>query len=392
MIETMSKPKRILFLLAIFLTNIAACGELIITPITYNIYEAFPGQTMACNFIISAPMLIMIVVSLIVPKIINILGKKNTLLLGTILFTASGILTVAINSIPFIICMRIINAIGQAIVNVDAMTLIADAYPDDQKRGTITGYYSAFMGLLSAVLSAISGSLAAISWTNAFFTYWAGVPMIILVFLCIPYMNDTKEEVQNTETKSHESYGRKFIIYCITLALFFICYCIPVYFGSVYIQENALGNEAFSGLVSSVCSIAGMLAGLGFGFIYSKSKKYTGFISYLLLAIVLLLLYIKASAALLMICMFVAGFVMNLVYSFGFSYALTLVPESKTSGAIAILQAVSGCGQFAATYVVTFLMGILNTDLVKPILIIPAVVAIIIALVEFVCRKSERTN
>ncbi len=41
MYEKMSSSKKILFLIAICLANIAVMGEMFFTPVIYNVYEAF---------------------------------------------------------------------------------------------------------------------------------------------------------------------------------------------------------------------------------------------------------------------------------------------------------------------------------------------------------------
>ena len=55
----MSRARRWLFYLAIMLTNIVILGDTVIVPITYNLYQAYPDQTWAVNFIISGPPLIL---------------------------------------------------------------------------------------------------------------------------------------------------------------------------------------------------------------------------------------------------------------------------------------------------------------------------------------------
>ena len=51
----MSKTKRILFYIAIMLSNVAVMGEQVIQPITYNFYNAFPDSQTAVNMILSIP-------------------------------------------------------------------------------------------------------------------------------------------------------------------------------------------------------------------------------------------------------------------------------------------------------------------------------------------------
>lgn len=391
----MSKGKSILFLGSLFLTTIASVGELVIMPITYNFYQFFPENTAAVNFIISGPMLIMIVMSLLVPYMIKLIGEKNTLLTGCVLFTVSGILGLQILSLPYIILWRIVNAISQAMVNVTALVIITNVYNNEQKRATITGLYSAAMALFAASMSAASGFLASQTWTNAFLLYWAGVPMIIFAILFIPKLKKT--ESPNTEVKIEktnklkEPMGATFWIFTAIMASFYICYCVMAYFSSVYVAEHNLGTATFAGIVVSVANIASMLSGLFFGFIFSKVKNKIAMYSYLVLAIAIALMYFFPSSAIVLIANFIAGAVMNAVYAFSFTFGPSLVPESRKERAIATVQAVSGAGQFGATYFATWLMAsVFKTEFLTPVLIVPAVIMVAAAIIEGVSRKIDK--
>lgn len=390
----MSKGRSILFLIALFLTTIASAGELVIMPITNNFYQYFPESTNVVNFILSGPSLIMILMSLLVPYVIKLIGQKNTLLAGCVLFTVSGILGLQILEIPYIILWRMVNAISQAIVNVTAIVIITSVYTDQQKCATITGLYTAVLSLTCALMSAASGFLAAQTWTNAFFTYWAGVPMIILAILFIPKLKKTESPDSGVEieqvNKSKEPMGTKFWIYVGVMTFYYISYCVPAYFSSVYIAEHNLGTEALSGMALSVANIAAMLSGLIFGFIFSKGKNKTAMYAYLLLAISIALMYFFPSRAMVLIGNFIAGSTMSVIYAFSFTFAPSLVPESKKERAISVVTALSVSGQFVATYFVTWLMGsVFKTELVTPIYIVPAVIMVAAGIIEGLSRTKD---
>ena len=56
-----TKTKRILALLAIFVSTIVVMADLVITPVIGMIYGYYPNNTGAVNFIVSGPMLILVI-------------------------------------------------------------------------------------------------------------------------------------------------------------------------------------------------------------------------------------------------------------------------------------------------------------------------------------------
>jgi MFS family permease len=395
--KELSGSKQALFIAALLLSTIIVDGELIIIPITYNFYEAFAGQQAAVNFIISAPMLLMIFVSLLVPYIVRLIGKKPTILTGCILFTLSGVMGLRIPSIPYIIAWRIVNAISQGLVGVSAMMYISETFTDSNKRASITGFYTTAMSLIAMILSALSGFLASQRWTNSFNLYWLGLPVILMVIFFVPNSKkeDSSEETvsaKNTVDKQKTSMGIHFYIFIFVLLAFYISYCVPVYFASVYIAEHQLGNETFAGIATSVSNVASMLSGLLFGKI-SAAKNKTAVFAFIVLAVGISLMYFFHTKAMELVACFIIGSTMALIYSFSFSQLPNIVPADKIDRAVSIVQAISGAGQFIATYFVTWLMGgVFKTDLVTPVLIVPIIIMIVMAVVEFFNSSGIRVQ
>ena len=58
MLESLSKTKKLLAYMGILTTSFAVMYTTIFQVINYNIYEAFPNQTMAVNFFISGPYIV----------------------------------------------------------------------------------------------------------------------------------------------------------------------------------------------------------------------------------------------------------------------------------------------------------------------------------------------
>lgn len=390
----LTKGREILMLIAVFLTNIATMGDYIIYPITYNFFNAFPDNVNGVNFILSGPSLILIFVALATPKIIKWIGSRNTLILGCVLFTLPGIFGVAVLSIPYIITLRVINAIGIGIVNVTAVVVLTEIYIDEKKRGTILGFYSTAMAAVGAILSNASGFLATIEWTRAYWVYLSGIVMVFLVIMFVPVIKSMQKEIDEEKTSeieqniTKEPLGAKFWIFTFIIIFFYTSFCVPSFFNSVYIAENGLGNAAFSGFVTSLTTISGALIGLLFGKIFMKTKSITNALAYLILALCIGAMYFFPTKTTVMVSNFIAGAMMTVAFTYALTYCPSIVPESRINDSLGITQAVCGIAMFSVTYVVTFLMNVFNTELVTPVYIVPAIVMLIAAAAEYFTRNK----
>ena len=83
----LSKPKRILLLITLMLSNLVLMTESIMTPTVTTLYTMFPNGTAALNFAISGCYIVSIVMSLIIGKLTEKFSKKTLLTAGAVLGT-----------------------------------------------------------------------------------------------------------------------------------------------------------------------------------------------------------------------------------------------------------------------------------------------------------------
>ena len=131
MLESLSKTKKLLAYMGILTTSFAVMYTTIFQVINYNIYEAFPNQTMAVNFFISGPYIVIMLVSFVSPAVYNRTNRKTALLAASIIFTVSALLFTRQTSIYGFITVNLICGVASAYINVAAVTMIAEIYVDE---------------------------------------------------------------------------------------------------------------------------------------------------------------------------------------------------------------------------------------------------------------------
>lgn len=389
----LSRGKKILFYLGIFITNVVAMNDIIIVPIVNTLYQIFPNNLAGVNFIISGPAIIMFVASLLVPTILKFVNKKTLLSIACIVFTITSIGGAAITSLPYMILCRSCCGLCYGIVQVVVMGIITDVFVDEDKRASFMGYYNASMAVVGAIMGMMAGSLAVTGWKNAYLTYLLAIPMTIIVILFIPKVNNktdnntVSENIEHNTTKKR--LGKNFLAMLLDLFLLSICYVTPfAMLVSVYVSENNLGNEAYSGMLSSAGTIGSAVICLGFGIIFSKMKVRTSLLSCIILTASLFLLYFFPNKILLVVLCIICGGAYGMMFSYVYAVGPSIVPPENIDKVISYITAAIGVATFSSIYISTALMNITQQKTLSSILPILGIIMGIVTVIEFINTKK----
>lgn len=200
--KEMTKGRALLFLISLFLTNVAVMADMVIIPAGNGLYETFQNDA-AVNFILSGPSFIMLFSAMLCGKLMQYLSKKKILVGAMVLFAVSAILGGAVENVYYVLAMRVLVGISMGFVNAAAMALIAEVYVDEDKRGTIMGIFNATMAGTGAVISLIAGVFAVRSWNEVFKVYWIAVPVIVMMLFFIPMTPPEGDQQAGEEEGSH---------------------------------------------------------------------------------------------------------------------------------------------------------------------------------------------
>lgn len=377
----MSKTKRILFLIAIMCTNFIIMGESALIPIYYMYYEMFPTNMTIANTLVSGPQLIIIIASLAATALMKKFSKKSIMIAGAIIFAVSGIGAVISTSAVYMITMRMLFGVGNSLVNVTAVAVIADEYEDEMVRGKIMGIYNAVMAAVGAVMSTCAGFLAVSDWKNTFHIFFLTIPVIILLIVFIPKA-DKKAEAAEVSGGKKEPYGLVFWITIINFFLYNVCYAFMMFLSSSYVTENALGNEAYIGIVGSVGTVGSFLYCLAFGPMFEKMKKNYIVINYAMTIVCMALLFFFPNPTALLVISFLFGCTYGSALSYAYTYTSMVIPKSRIDDSIGLIVAVFSLACFLSTYLYTFIMQIFGMARVTDTLPFGVAIAAVITIIE----------
>ena len=389
----MTKTKRVLCLIALMLTNLAVMADLVIIPVISDLYTAYGNQMNAVNYIVSGPALIIVVTSLLATVLCRKLDKKVVIILGGLFFAVGSVCGVMVDNIWYMCVMRTLVGIGSGIVQVVAVSMIADIYEDADQRAKITGYYNATMSFVGIAYSYFAGILAVGgNWKNVFNLYWLTVPMMLFLVLFVPSIRPAAETAKEKgKGAAKEKMGAGFwqlqIFWFLANLLFGAT---VLYYVAVYIAENCLGDSSFSGMATSVKQLVGFLLCFGFGFIYKKLKRNTIAVTYLLAAVTLVWLVFAPSKFAAVVIATICGCCYKIAFSFAYAHGFAIVPASRTEDATAITTAVYGIGTFCSTYFASLLLKVMHTDSYTKTWIIPAVIFAAMGVIELILSLAEK--
>lgn len=390
----MSKTKRILCLIAIMCTSFAVMADLVVIPVISDLYGAFPDSPDGVNYIISGPQLIVVVVSLLTTFLMRKVNKKVLLVVGGIIFAVGAIAGALVPDVVYVAIMRTLVGVGMAVLNVVAVSMIADLYDDDVTRAKITGYYNAALSLVGMINSFAGGWLGASGWANAWNAYWVAIPMVIMLVLFIPSIRPDEEDAAASKAQKgpREPLGSRYWIMSVSWLVLNIAFGATVlYYVSPYVVENGLGDSVFAGTINSVKSVVGLLVALAFGVIYSKLRRNTNLVACLIAGVGLILLVFIPNGIFALVMITVVGCCYKVCFSYAYAHGFEIVPPSRTDDATAITTAVYGLGSFLSTYIATWIAGAMSaTGAYTPTWIVFGIVFFALAVVEFITARTEK--
>lgn len=379
--QNLSKSRRILFLISVMMSNIAVMGDLVLYPITNNLYEQFAESGALVNYVLSGPPLLLLLMSLITPALLKKTTKRKLLITGGFLFAIGSACGVVIENIMWMACMRSLVGIGQGLINVCAVALICEVFVEENFRSRYIGYFNASMNVVGMIFTFFAGLLATSKWQNVFLLYLTAIPMLIMIILFVP---EIKEENADEQGQSSESEGREkkklgidFWEMILTFFLLDTLCMVSSYFMSVYVAENNLGNAALTGTAQSLGQVVSFLAALVFGKIFMKLKRGTSLLGFALGILAFGGWYLLSGQAVVYTTYILQSTAYLFVFTYCYAQAPAFVPESRTDMAIGIITATYGIASFISTYVASFAMKLMHTDRFTDTLGIWAAVAVI---------------
>lgn len=311
------------------------------------------SQTMIQN-IISIPCLVVIPVTLLVGKLMDIFSKKTLAIAGIILFLIGGVGPMFLDSLPMILVLRGVFGAAIGIVQPVSSALVAENF-EGPERDKVQGTSTAAQMLGCAVMVFAGGWLATISWEKAFIVHLLAIVSLILAIVCLPNkgpeqnISDT-EEVQNGQKAK---LTRASWCWAGTMFILFIGAQVHSVYMAFIVSEKALGTAAQSGNTMAFFAIGGFLLGLVYGQLSMKTKRMT-----LALGLAgIVISYLLIAFAVSMVMIYLGAFIFGVSLSICMPCVIVGTAGSVPLAASGMAISITMCGQNLAQFLCPYLFN-----------------------------------
>ena len=334
----------------------------------------FPNasQTMIQNMI-SIPCLVVIPVTLVVGKMMDIVSKKNLAIIGILAFLVGGVGPAFVDSLPVILVLRGILGVGVGVAQPVASALVAENF-EGAERDKVQGNVTSAQMLGCAVMVFAGGWLANLSWEKVFYVHLVAAVALVLVLMCLPNVKPQKSGAAQKQDESEaaelagldESVPQAGLtvgswIWAATMFLLFVGGQIYSVYLAYIVDEKSLGTSAESGNAMAFFAIGGFLLGLVFGKLSEKARNLTLAIGLIGVVVAYLVIAFASSMFFIYLGAFLFGVSLSVCMPCIIVGTAGSVPLAASGMAISITM----CGQNLAQFVCPYIVNPLTASLTE---------------------------
>ena len=261
----------ILSLSLVLITSFSISSAL---PAMFDYYQGY--STGQVELLVSLPSFGIMAMLLLNGVLERIFPERLQLTLGLLILSISGTAPFWYQGYYFVFATRLLFGIGVGMLNAKAISIISERY-HGKTRIQMLGFRGSAEVVGASILTLAVGQLLAFGWTATFLAYAAGLVVLVLFLLFVPY---NKEEVHESKQKTEEVVVRltrsmKQLIFFLAIgAAVIVCTNTAITFRIPSLMiEAGFGDAQLSSLVLSAMQLIGILAGISFSFLISAFKE-----------------------------------------------------------------------------------------------------------------------
>ena len=247
-------------------------AAVVIAPVLPQMQEHF-SATENVEFLVpmalTAPGLVIALLSMVVGIVADRTGRKNMLVAGLVLYAAFGVAPVFIDSLPTIIGTRIGVGLAEAIIMTASVALIGDYYSGVQRERYLA--LNTTLSSSSAVIFiAIGGALGEFGWRTPFMVYSISIVLALwaLVVLWEPKREAPQQLMESLTDEEKAMWNPMKVagICAVTLIGGILFMAVQVHIGYLLHGVNITAPSTI-GLLASLAQVAVVVGSIAFRFL-----------------------------------------------------------------------------------------------------------------------------
>mgnify|MGYP000364092799 FL=1 len=260
----------ILSLSLVLITSFSISSDL---PAMFDYYQGY--STGQVELLVSLPSFGIMAMLLLNGVLERMFPERLQLTLGLLILSISGTAPFWYQGYYFVFATRLLFGIGVGMLNAKAISIISERY-HGKTRIQMLGFRGSAEVVGASILTLAVGQLLAFGWTATFLAYAAGLVVLVLFLLFVPY---GKVEVHESNHQTEEAVKltrsmKQLIFFLATVAAVIVCTNTGITFRiPSLLIEAGFGDAQLSSLVLSAMQLIGILAGISFSFLISTFKE-----------------------------------------------------------------------------------------------------------------------
>ncbi len=353
--------------------------------------KSFSGHSAtSVQALVTIPSFSIMLFILISNWIIRVIGKRNTVFLGTVIALVGGIGPAFTTNFLVIEILRFLFGAGTGIYTSLCVSLIGDSFDGDEQRNLL-GLQSAIATFGSSLATFVAGLLVGISWQSTYLVYFMLLPVIILFAIGYPKSSkagDNSESDQEKTTTVADKASHKLPLMVIIGVLILFVYfntIMALYTNSgLALQQMNMNGQGMLGTSLAAAGLIGGVITMMYGPIYKALKHATPIVVCLLGAVGFFGMANASNMWIFTICIVLVT-ATTLLVPYVYGVIMDSVPENSKNFAISTAMVLNNLGAYFSPYTLSFLGKMFNhTDPVASFVIcagIMVVLAVVLMLV-----------
>lgn len=365
--------------------NIGVAGALAVLSGHFADYS----QNMVQN-LVSIPCIVVIPVSLIAGKLMDVFSKKTLGIIGSLLFLIGGFLPYFMNSLPAILVMRGVMGAGVGLIQSVANACVSTYFEGAEREKTQGNLQSAQM--LGAIVLLFSGGwLAGKQWNLVFLVHLLSIIPIICVLAMLPNDKPQKAAKSSAEAGSKAKLNAASFGWAFVMFVGFLSIQVYSVFLS-YLMADKGFPASLGGLGVSMFAWGGFVSGLFFGKYVAVTKQFSLPISFVLFGLMNIAIAFSPNVVLMFIAALIFGMMLSFIMSDLVVKSATCVSPAASAMSISLAMCLQNFGQFLCPYIVNPLMAaVAPSNINFGAFIFAGILAIALGIIVIVpCTKSAK--
>lgn len=281
--------KKISIAFGILSMNLLIMSASVVGAAIAAVAKSFPHEPISkVQMLSTIPQLGQVVATLLFSWLTYKVTRKNIGVLAILFVTVGGLLPVFFNSnLNIILACMIAIGFGTGLISNVGPVLLQEHF-EGEERASVMGWQQGFSNIGMMAFTAIGGALGASNWRNLFWVYAVGVVILVLAYLFIPQDAKLSKEKNNQGKTSFLATLKHVnsLAYIYLLITFFTSIAMTMFMAnqSLVLAGKGMGT-GYTGLVTAIGNVGGILTGVFLGKIRKFTKNYTiayGFIAFAL--------------------------------------------------------------------------------------------------------------